>query len=190
MICYMKPSEPAAWLMESKVTGLLAGVSRTLEGDLPGQGAASAQPLVLHVAAQDVLGPLEQHGQRHPGDEALLRRGGLVAEGELQQRLEADLGEVLPHPHLDLRLCGPQGGGGNKDRLHASPTPPQQTPNSLTELAALPVKDADCEWMDPRLSIAMIWPTKSLGMKLAKGKISVLMSWTTCKHRERKKNQV
>lgn len=76
--------------------------------------------------------------------------------------------------------------------MHLQPPPPegQQTPDSLTELAALPVKDADCEWMDPRLSIAMIWPTKSLGMKLAKGKISVLMSWTTCKQRERKKNQV
>lgn len=33
--------------------------------------------------------------------------------------------------------------------------------------------------MEPLLSIAMIWPTKSLGMKLAKGKISVLISWTT-----------
>lgn len=33
--------------------------------------------------------------------------------------------------------------------------------------------------MEPLLSIAMIWPTKSLGMKLANGKISVLMSCTT-----------
>lgn len=43
-------------------------------GDVPGQRAASAQPLVLYVTPQDVLGPLEQHGQRHPGDETLLRR--------------------------------------------------------------------------------------------------------------------
>ena len=34
--------------------------------------------------------------------------------------------------------------------------------------------------MEPLLSIAMIWPTKSLGMKLANGKISVLISCTTC----------
>lgn len=43
----------------------------------------------------------------------------------------------------------------------------------------LPVNEGDCEWMDPLFSMAIIWPTKSLGMKLANGKISVLISWTT-----------
>lgn len=42
-----------------------------------------------------------------------------------------------------------------------------------------PVNDEDCEWIEPLLSIVMIWPTNSLGMKLAKGKISVLISCTT-----------
>lgn len=41
------------------------------------------------------------------------------------------------------------------------------------------MNDEDCEWIEPLLSIVMIWPTKSLGMKLAKGKISVLISCTT-----------
>lgn len=73
--------------------------------DLPGQGTASAQPLVLHVAPQHILRPLEQHGERHARYVALLRGGHLVAEGELQERLEAHLRELLPHPHIYLRLC-------------------------------------------------------------------------------------
>ena len=47
------------------------------------------------------------------------------------------------------------------------------------EVSYLPVNEGDWEWMEPLLSIAMIWPTKSLGMKLANGKISVLINWTT-----------
>lgn len=71
---------------------------------LPGQRTASAQSLVLHVAAQHVLRPLEQHGEGHAGYVAFLRGGHLVAEGELQKRLKAHLGKLLPHPHIYLCL--------------------------------------------------------------------------------------
>jgi hypothetical protein len=37
--------------------------------------------------------------------------------------------------------------------------------------------------MDPLLSMAIIWPTKSLGMKMANGKISVLINCTTFRER-------
>lgn len=74
-------------------------------GRVPGQRAASAQPLVLYVAPENVLGSLEEHRERHTRDVALLRGGHLVAEGKLQQRLKAHLRKVLPHPHIDLCLC-------------------------------------------------------------------------------------
>lgn len=72
---------------------------------VPGQGAASTQPFILDVAAENILGPLEEHGERHTRDVSLLRGGHLVAEGKLQQRLKAHFGELLPHPHIDLCLC-------------------------------------------------------------------------------------
>lgn len=72
---------------------------------VPGQRAASAQPLILYVASQNVLGPLEQHGERHARDVTLLRSGHFVAERKLQECLEAHLREPLPHPHIDLCLC-------------------------------------------------------------------------------------
>ena len=88
----------------------------------PGQWAAPAQPLVLHVAPQHVLRPLQQHRQRHARDVALLWRGHLVAEGELQQCLEAHLGEILPHPDVNLSLCKPhkrgQGMSSQSDTAH------------------------------------------------------------------------
>lgn len=75
-----------------------------MEG-VPGQRAAPTQPLVLYVAPQNILGSLEQHWKRHPGDIALLRGGHLVAEGKLQQRFKTHLWELLPHPHINLSLC-------------------------------------------------------------------------------------
>lgn len=75
-----------------------------MEG-VPGQRAAPTQPLVLYVAPQNILGSLEQHWKRHPGDVALLRGGHLVAEGKLQQRFKTHLRELLPHPHINLGLC-------------------------------------------------------------------------------------
>lgn len=75
-----------------------------MEG-VPGQRAAPTQPLVLYVAPQNILGSLEQHWKRHPGDVALLRGGHLVAEGKLQQRFKTHLRELLPHPHINLSLC-------------------------------------------------------------------------------------
>lgn len=79
--------------------------SEVCSGLVPGQGAASAQPLILYVASENVLGSLEEHRERHTGDVALLRGGHLVAEGKLQQRLETNLRKLLPHPHIDLCLC-------------------------------------------------------------------------------------
>lgn len=32
---------------------------------VPWQGAASAQPLILYVASENILGPLEEHRERH-----------------------------------------------------------------------------------------------------------------------------
>lgn len=74
-----------------------------IEG-VPGQRAASAQPLILYVATQDILGSLEEHGKRHTRDVALLRGGHLVAERKLQKRLETHLRKLLPHPHINLCL--------------------------------------------------------------------------------------
>lgn len=71
---------------------------------LPGQRTASTQPLILYVALQHILRPLQQHGEGHAGYVALLRGGHLVAEGELQERLEAHLRKLLPHPHIYLCL--------------------------------------------------------------------------------------
>lgn len=59
-------------------------------------------------------------------------------------------------------------------------TEPTGPPGVKTALI-LPVNEGAWEWMEPLLSIVMIWPTKSLGMKLANGKISVLINWTTWK---------
>lgn len=75
-----------------------------IEG-VPWQRAASAQPLILYVATQDILGSLEEHGKRHTRDVALLRGGHLVAERKLQERLETHLRKLLPHPHINLCLC-------------------------------------------------------------------------------------
>lgn len=72
---------------------------------VPGQRAASAQPLIFYIASQNVLGPLEQHRERHARDVTLLRSGHLVAERKLQECLEAHLRKLLPHPHIDLCLC-------------------------------------------------------------------------------------
>lgn len=72
---------------------------------IPGQRAASAQPLILYVASQDILRSLEQHRKRHARDVALLRSGHLVAERKLQERLETHLRKLLPHPHINLCLC-------------------------------------------------------------------------------------
>ena len=74
-------------------------------GGVPGQGAAAAQSLILHIASENVLGSLQEHGERHARDVALLRGRNLVAEGKLQQCLEAHLRKLLPHPHIDLCLC-------------------------------------------------------------------------------------
>lgn len=201
---------------------------------VPRQRAASAQPLVLYVASQNVLRSLEQHGKRHARDVALLRSGHLVAERKLQERLETHLRELLPHPHVNLCLCqdktvyliilltalstviytefresilphstheefdGSYCWWSATDRPFAngynvipSLAPLPHSPKKVFEMhesrsevilgqcSILPVNEADCEWIEPLLSIAMTWPTKSLGMKLANGKISVLMSWTT-----------
>lgn len=72
---------------------------------LPGKRAASTQPLILYVASEYILGPLEEHGERHARDVALLRGGHLVAKGKLQQRLKTHLRKLFPHPHIDLCLC-------------------------------------------------------------------------------------
>lgn len=72
---------------------------------VPGQGAASTQPLILYVASKNILGSLEEHRERHTRDVALLRGGHLVAEGKLQQRLKTHLRKLLPHSHIDLCLC-------------------------------------------------------------------------------------
>lgn len=45
--------------------------------------------------------------------------------------------------------------------------------------ATIPVNEDDWECMEPLLSIVIIWPTNSLGIKLAYGSISVLISCTT-----------
>lgn len=82
-----------------------AGTPHVFLFSVPGQGAASAQPLILYVASENILGSLEEHRERHARDVALLRGGHLVAEGKLQQCLETHLRKLLPHPHVDLRLC-------------------------------------------------------------------------------------
>lgn len=76
-----------------------------VKSGVPRQGAASAQPLVLYVASENVLGSLEEHRECHTRDVALLWRGHFVAEGKLQQRLKTHLGKLLPHPHINLCLC-------------------------------------------------------------------------------------
>lgn len=206
-------------------------VSKSAWTVVPWQGAASTQPLVLYVAPENILWPLEENWKCHTRDVSLLWGGHLVAEGKLQQRLKTHFGKLLPHPHIDLCLCWKtsilhfqhladvtllsdlqhnectQGvllscsKYEEFDRSHccwwttgsAFATMPgysEISPTILTSswppcclikgtTAILPVNDGDCEWMEPLFSIAMIWPTKSLGMKLANGKISVLISWTT-----------
>lgn len=72
---------------------------------VPGKRAASTQPLILYVASENILGPLEEHGERHARDVALLRGGHLVAKGKLQQRLKTHLRKLFSHPHIDLCLC-------------------------------------------------------------------------------------
>lgn len=80
-------------------------VSKSVWTVVPWQGAASTQPLVLYVAPENILRPLEENWKCHTRDVSLLWGGHLVAEGELQQRLKTHFGKLLPHPHIDLCLC-------------------------------------------------------------------------------------
>lgn len=71
----------------------------------PGERALSTEPLVLYVAMQDVLRPLQQHRERHPWDVAFLGCRDFVTEGELQQRLKTHFRKLFSQANVNLRFC-------------------------------------------------------------------------------------
>ena len=71
----------------------------------PGQWTLAAQTFILHVFVEHVFAALEQRRHSQPRDGALLTHAVWRDEGELQQGLEASLGELLTQLAARVRVC-------------------------------------------------------------------------------------